>query len=73
MNYYGIFDQNNNYKLLRYSNAPQEGRTYQLFDFPSKTYSTIIEICLPNIAYLQDNIGKYYNSNTDTFSDDPIN
>jgi len=67
MKYYGIFDQNNNYKLLRYSNAPQESRTYQVFDFPTKTYSTIIEICLPEIEYSVDNIAKHYNTSTNTF------
>lgn len=67
MNYYGIFDQNNNYKLLRYSNAPQESRTYQVFDFPSKTYSTIIEVCLSDIEYSPENIGKNYDPNTNTF------
>lgn len=67
MKYYGIFNQNDNYKLLRYSNAIQEARTYQNFDYSTKTYSTIIEICLPDIEYSIDNIGKNYNPDTKTF------
>jgi len=67
MKYYGIFDQNNNHKLLRYSNAPQEGRSYRVFDILSKTYSEVTEICLPDIEYSVDNIGKHYNTQTNSF------
>jgi hypothetical protein len=67
MTYYGIFNQNDNYKLLRYSNAPQDGRIYQVFDYPTKTYTNIVEVCLPDIEYLPDNIGKFYNLETQTF------
>lgn len=68
MNYYGIFDQNNNYKLLRYSNAPQEARLYKDFDISTKTYNEISEICLPDIEYSIENIGKNYNLDTKTFN-----
>lgn len=68
MKYYGIFDQNSNYKLLRYSNAEQTSRTYQQFDYSTKTYNQISEICLPNIEYSIENIGKNYNLDTKTFN-----
>lgn len=71
MRLYGIFDQNKNYKLLMYSTDEQTNRTYQAFDYPTKTYYEVREVCLPNIEYSNDNIGKYYNPNTDTFSDIP--
>jgi hypothetical protein len=68
MKLYGIFDQNNNYKLLRYSNAPQEARTYQASNYPtSSSYSTVNEICLSDIEYSTENIGKNYNTTTKTF------
>jgi hypothetical protein len=69
MKYYGIFNQNDSYKLLRYSNAPQESRTYQEFNFPTKTYSTVVEVCLPDIDYSIDNIGKTYDPDTGTYVD----
>jgi hypothetical protein len=69
MKMFGIFDQNNNYKLLRYSNVPQEGRTYEVSSYPELpvTHTTVVEVCLPDIEYLNDNIGKYYNPDTNTF------
>jgi hypothetical protein len=73
MRTYGIFDQNKNYKLLRYSDTEQTDYTYQAFDYPTKTHYEVREICIPNIEYSDSYIGKYYNSNTDTFSDSPIN
>ena len=73
MKLYGIFDQNKNYKLIRYSDVEQTDSVYQKFDYPTKTYYEVREVCLPNIEYSEDYIGKYYNSNTDTFSDDPLN
>ena len=69
MKHYGIFDENNRLKLLRYSNAPQTAREYQKFDYFTKTYYTIKEICLPDIDYSSDNIGKFYNPDTQTFSE----
>jgi hypothetical protein len=73
MKLYGIFDQNKNYKLLRYSTDEQTDWVYQSFDYATKTSYEVREICLPNIEYSDSYIGKYYNSNTDTFSDDPLN
>ena len=73
MRLYGIFDQNQNYKLIRYSDVEQTDSVYQKFEYPAKTYHEVREVCLPNIEYSESYIGKYYNSNTDTFSDDPIN
>jgi hypothetical protein len=67
MKLYGIFDQNQNYKLLRYSTDEQTSRTYQQFDYSTKTYYEVKEICLPNIEYSEDNIGKSYNQSTNTF------
>lgn len=73
MRLYGIFDQNKNYKLLRYSTVEQADSVIQAFDYPTKTYYEVREICVPNIEYSESYIGKYYNSNTDTFSEDPLN
>jgi len=73
MKLYGIFDQNKNYKLIRYSTVEQSDAVYLAFDYPTKTSYEVREVCLPNIEYSDSYIGKYYNSNTDTFSDDPIN
>jgi hypothetical protein len=72
MRLYGIFDQNKNYKLLRYSTDEQIDSVYQAFDYNTKTHYEVREVCLPNIEYSDSYIGKYYNSNTDTFSDDPL-
>jgi hypothetical protein len=53
---------------LRYSNAPQEARTYQASNYPtSSSYSTVNEICLSDIEYSTENIGKNYNTTTKTF------
>jgi len=69
MKLYGIFNQNDNYKLLRYSNAPQQGNTYQVSNYPNSSgSSTVIEVCLPDIDYNTENIGKFYNATTKTFS-----
>lgn len=73
MKLYGIFDQNKNYQLIRYSTVEQTDSVVQAFDYPTKTYYEVREVCIPNIEYSESYIGKYYNSNTDTFSDDPLN
>lgn len=67
MKLYGIFDQNKNYKLLRYSTDPQTDYTYQAFDYNTKTYHEVKETCLPDIEYSEEYIGKNYNPNTKTF------
>ena len=66
MKLYGIFDQS--YKLLRYSTDEQNNPVYQAFNYSTKTYSQVKEICLPNIEYSEDNISKYYNLDTKTFN-----
>lgn len=69
MKLYGIFNfQNGEYKLLRYSDCAQSSRSYQKFNFPTKTYTQINEVCLPDIAYDLENIGKTYDPETETFS-----
>ena len=73
MKLYGIFDQNKNYKLLRYSEVEQVDSVYLALDYPTKTSYEVREICIPNIEYSENYIGKYYNSNTNTFSESPIN
>jgi len=72
MKLYGIFDQNKNYKLLRYSTVEQADSVVQAFDYPTKTYYEVREVCIPNIEYSEEYIGKYYNSHTDTFSEGPV-
>lgn len=73
MKLYGIFDQNQSYKLLRYSTVEQADTIVQAFDYPTKTYYEVKEVCIPNIEYSEDYLGQYYNSNTDTFSTNPLN
>ena len=67
MKYYGIFDQNNNHKLLRYSTDPQVGGLVSYTDPVTKTTVSVNEVCLPDIEYSEDNIGKNYNTTTKTF------
>ena len=67
MKLYGIFDQNKNYKLIRYSDVEQTDSVYQKFDYPTKTSYEVREVCLPEIEYLEENIGKNYDINTKTF------
>jgi hypothetical protein len=69
MKYYGIFDQNQNYKLLRYSTDPQAGGVYSYTDPVTKTQVTVSEVCIPDIDYVEGNIGKSYDPNTGTFID----
>ena len=67
MKLYGIFDQNKNYKLLRYSTDEQNNPVYQKFNHSTKTYSEVKEVCLPNIEYSEEYIGKNYDPNTQRF------
>lgn len=71
MRLYGIFDQN--YKLLRYSTDPQTGESYNYTDPITKQTSIINEVCISNIEYSEEYIGKYYQAATDSFSDTPSN
>ena len=68
MKLFGIFDKNQNYKLLRYSQLEQTERVYEEYDRPTNTTSTIHEVCLPEIDYFEDSIGKNYNIETQTFN-----
>lgn len=67
MKLYAIFDKNNNNKLLRYSQVPQGSTIYQKYDPITKTKHTIEEFCLPDIEYSEENIGKNYNTSTNSF------
>lgn len=68
MTYYGIFDINQNYKLIRYSTQPQSERVYEEIDPVTKQSFTIHEICLPEIKYSEEYFGKTYDPSTGTFS-----
>jgi hypothetical protein len=68
MNLFGIFDKLQNYKLIRYSTVEQANTTYQVFDYPQKTFRDIEEVCIPNVPYSEENIGKNYDINTGIFS-----
>lgn len=68
MTYFGIFDLNQNYKLLRYSTQEQNERIYEDTDPVTKQTLTIHEVCLPNVEYLDTNISKNYDPSTGTFS-----
>lgn len=69
MKLFGIFDTNQNYKLLRYSTQAQVENEYQETDSVTKQTYTVHEVCLADIEYSDDNIGKHYNPNTGTFSE----
>ena len=56
MKLYGIFDQNKNYKLLRYSEVEQVDSVYLALDYPTKTSYEVREICIPNIEYSENYI-----------------
>lgn len=68
MKLYGIFDINQNYKLLRYSQLEQGESTYNSYDRETNTSYIVHEVCLPEIDYSEDNIGKTYNIETQTFN-----
>jgi len=68
MKLYGIFDKNHNYKLLRYSQLEQLNREYEDYNHVTKETLNIHEVCLPEIDYSEDNIGKTYNIETGTFN-----
>lgn len=67
MKHYGIFNQNDNYRLLRYSTDEQTSSTYSYTDSVTKVALDVSEVCLPDIEYSEDNIGKKYNPNTGLF------
>lgn len=68
MKLYGIFDTNQNYKLLRYSTQAQAENEYQETDSATKQTYIVHEVCLPEIEYSDDNINKHYDPSTGTFS-----
>ena len=67
MKLYGIFDKLDNYRLLRYSMAPLEDNIVNMAIPATRTYKTVHEVCLPDIEYSSENIGKIYNIQTQTF------
>ena len=68
MKLYGIFDKNQNYKLLRYSQLEQLENTYEEYDRYTNINVEVHEVCLPDIEYSEDSIGKTYNTETQTFN-----
>jgi hypothetical protein len=68
MKLFGIFDKNQNYKLLRYSQLEQLESIYEDYNRQTNTLHTIHEVCLPEIEYSEDSIGKTYNIETQTFN-----
>jgi hypothetical protein len=68
MKYYGIFNKNDNYKLLRYSTDEQAETSYSYTNPTTQVVVTVNEVCLPDIEYSEDNIGKKYNPNTGLFT-----
>lgn len=68
MNYFGIFNINDNYKLLRYSTQEQSERVYDEVDPATKQTFSVHEVCLPDIPYVEENIGKSYDPSTGIFS-----
>jgi hypothetical protein len=68
MKLFGIFDKNQNYKLLRYSQVEQLESIYDNYDRQTNTTHTIHEVCLPEIEYSESSIGKTYNIETQAFN-----
>lgn len=68
MKLYGIFDTNQNYKLIRYSTQAQAEIEYQETDPTTKQTYMVHEVCLSEIEYSNDNIGKHYDPSNGTFS-----
>jgi hypothetical protein len=68
MKLFGIFDKNQNYKLLRYSQVEQLESVYEEYNRQTNTTYSIHEICLANIDYSEEYIGKTYNIETQTFN-----
>lgn len=67
MNVFGIFNKLENYKLLRFSNAPQETRIYQTTISENHIVVDVEEVCFPDIENNVQNIGKFYNPDTKEF------
>jgi hypothetical protein len=67
MKLFGIFDKNNNYKLLRYSTDSQNNPPYISFDINTKNSFIVEEVCIPDIDYSETNIGRHYNISTNSF------
>lgn len=69
MKLYGIFNELDSHKLLRFSNFPQIGREYSVDNYPLPGATLIKELCLPDIDYDETKIGKAYDVTTGTFAD----
>lgn len=71
MNYYGIFNKLDNYRLLHYSTADIGTREYEDLVPGSRTETQkIVSVCLPDIEYSLSYIGKCYDPETKTFLKD---
>ena len=68
MKLYAILNKNDN-KLLRYSTHLQAESNYSYTDPVTKNKIDIHEICIPNVEYSSDYLGKTYNIETGTFED----
>jgi hypothetical protein len=69
MKLFGIFDKNENYKLLRYSTYIQNESVYEKYNKDTNLIKIVNEICLPEIDYVETYIGKHYDINLKTFID----
>lgn len=67
MKLYGIFDKLDGYRLLRYSTA--EVTEFIGVTVIPGTYTTkeVHEVCIPDIEYSEDHLGKRYNIDTGSF------
>ena len=67
MKLFGIFDKNKNYKLIRYSNINQSNNRYNIFDTEINKVREVEEICISDIDYDLNNIGKNYDIKSKKF------
>lgn len=68
MKLYGIFDANKSYTLLRYSELSQTENTYTTIDEATRQLVVIKEVCIADVEYNSENIGKKYDNLTKLFS-----
>ena len=67
MELYGIFNKLDNYKLLRYSATEQSNKIYKVISPNTKQEEQIEEVCLPDIKYNENFIGRHYNIEINEF------
>lgn len=66
MKTFGIFNELDGFRLLRFSTFQQESREYEISD-RNGTVTPVKEICIPDIDADASNLGRQYNPTSQTF------